>query len=173
MDAATELGTLIGEQGRSLVYGGGSSGLMGRVSDAVIKAGGEVTGIIPTHLKQREIMHEHITELIEVPDMHTRKLGMMERADGFVVMPGGMGTLEEFFEILTWKQLQLHDKPIVICNLDGYWDNLLETINGIIDNRFAKATDKDHFTVVDEVEKVIPALQAARDPEREAATSLM
>ena len=123
-DAAHQLGTLLGENGHQLVYGGGRVGLMGIVADATLAAGGSVVGIIPEHIQVLEVEHTGLTELLVVDSMHTRKRMMVDRSDAFVVLPGGLGTLDETFEILTWKQLRLHDKPIVVANIDGYWDAL-------------------------------------------------
>ena len=123
-DAAHQLGTLLGQNGHQLVYGGGRVGLMGIVADATLAAGGPVVGIIPEHIQVLEVEHTGLTELLVVDSMHTRKRMMVDRSDAFVVLPGGLGTLDETFEILTWKQLRLHDKPIVVANIDGYWDPL-------------------------------------------------
>ncbi len=119
--AAADLGTRLAEAGIELVYGGGRIGLMGRLADAARLGGGRVTGIIPAHLHDREIGHHGISELIVVGSMHERKHLMFERADAFAVLPGGIGTIEEAFEIITWKQLRLHDKPIVLVDIAGYW----------------------------------------------------
>jgi uncharacterized protein (TIGR00730 family) len=162
--AAAKLGRVIGEGGRHLIYGGGRSGLMGIVADSVLSSGGKAVGIIPEHLQAREVRHTDLTELHIVPDMHTRKKMMMDRADAFVVLAGGLGTLEEFFEILTWKQLGIHDKPIIIVNIDGYWDKLLGAIDHIIDLGFAKKTDRQLFTVVGAPEDIFVALCAEPQP---------
>ena len=123
-DAAHQLGTLLGQNGHQLVYGGGRVGLMGIIADATLAAGGPVVGIIPEHIQVLEVEHTGLSELLVVDSMHTRKRMMVDRSDAFVVLPGGLGTLDETFEILTWKQLRLHDKPIVVANIDGYWDPL-------------------------------------------------
>jgi len=127
--SAMELGTLLAKQGVKLVYGGASVGIMGTVADAVLEAGGEVTGILPTFLGDREIAHKHLTELIIVEGMHERKKKMMDLADGFIVLPGGAGTLEEFFEVFTWSQIGLHQKPISIYNVNQYYDTLVQMLN--------------------------------------------
>ncbi|UEM20165.1 TIGR00730 family Rossman fold protein [Skermanella mucosa] len=162
-DAAHLLGTLIGQSGRQLVYGGGRVGLMGIVADAAIAAGGPVVGIIPEHIQVLEVEHTGLTELLVVDSMHTRKRLMVDRSDAFVVLPGGLGTLDETFEILTWKQLHLHDKPVVIANIDGYWDPFEALLDHMIAQGFAQPGHRKLFTVVNRVEDVMPAL--SRQPE--------
>jgi len=119
--AAMRLGKTLARAGVRLVFGGGQVGLMGITAQAALSEGGKVTGIIPKFLDEIEVGLKGCTELIITPDMHTRKQKMAEMADGFVVLPGGLGTLDETFEILTWKQLGLHDKPIVLVDIEGYW----------------------------------------------------
>src|SRR6185369_2172118 len=116
-EAAVKLGQALAREGVELVFGGGRVGLMGVIADAVLSGGGRATGVIPEHLLRAEVGHGRVTELIIVPNMHERKETMFRRADAFIVLPGGPGTLDETFEILTWRQLQLHDKPIVIVDL--------------------------------------------------------
>jgi uncharacterized protein (TIGR00730 family) len=124
-DAARAFGTLIGRAGHGLVYGGGNVGLMGAVADAVLAAGGPVIGVIPEALVQREVGHQGLSEQHVVPDMHVRKRMMAERADAFVALPGGIGTLEELYEVWTWRQLGYHDKPVGLLNVRGFYDALL------------------------------------------------
>jgi len=124
-DAAHELGRLIGERGWRLVYGGGKVGLMGIVADAVLAAGGSAVGVIPDSLMRREVGHPGLTELHVVPTMHLRKQMMAERADLFIALPGGIGTLEELYEVWTWRQLGYHDQPVGLLNTAGYYDLLL------------------------------------------------
>jgi uncharacterized protein (TIGR00730 family) len=124
-DAARELGHLIGERRWRLVYGGGKVGLMGIVADAVLAAGGSAVGVIPDSLMRREVGHPGLTELHVVPTMHLRKQMMAERADLFVALPGGIGTLEELYEVWTWRQLGYHDQPVGLLNTGGYYDGLL------------------------------------------------
>ncbi|MEM1401179.1 MAG: TIGR00730 family Rossman fold protein, partial [Pseudomonadota bacterium] len=162
--AAEDMGTALGRKGIRLIYGGGRVGLMGITADATLAAGGEVVGIIPEHIQSLEIQHTGLTELHVVEDMHTRKNMMAERSDGFVVLPGGLGTLDETFEILTWKQLRLHDKPVIIADIDGYWQSMMTMIDHIIDSGFAKPAHRDLYTVVDTIDQVIPALYAAPQP---------
>jgi len=124
-DAAAETGRLLASRGIGLVYGGGNIGLMGVVADATLAGGGQVIGVIPEHLVQKEVAHRGLTELRTVPSMHERKALMADLADAFVALPGGYGTLDEFCEILTWSQLGLHEKPSGVLNVDGYYDGLL------------------------------------------------
>jgi uncharacterized protein (TIGR00730 family) len=125
-DAARTLGELIGNSGATLVYGGGRVGLMGTVADAVMASGGQVIGVIPQALMDREVGHAGLTELHVVQTMHERKQLMAERADAFISLPGGIGTLEELYEVWSWQQLGYHDKPVALLNVLGYYDALLE-----------------------------------------------
>lgn len=158
---ARKFGERLAAEGIALVYGGGRVGLMGAVADGAISGGGNVVGIIPEHLMKAEVGHGQVTELHVVPSMHVRKEMMFGRSDAFVVLPGGPGTLDEMFEILTWRQLGLHDKPLVIVNLDGYWNGLIAMIDGIIEARYARPSFRDFFMVVDSIDAVLPALHAA------------
>ena len=124
LEAASELGRRSAERGVGIVFGGGKVGLMGKLADGALAAGGQVTGIIPQHLQDWEVGHDGIQKMEVVGSMHTRKARMCVLSDAFCVLPGGLGTLDETFEIVTWRQLRLHDKPIVIVNLDGFWDPL-------------------------------------------------
>jgi uncharacterized protein (TIGR00730 family) len=151
----------IAKKNLRLVYGGGHVGLMGVVADEVMANGGEVFGVTTTHLDQYEVGHKNLTELKVVDDMHARKNMMFEESDGFIIMPGGFGTLEEFFEVMTWKQIGLHDKPIVIVNIDGFWDPLKELMDRIIKEKFASSSDKAIFFFVDKVEDAITTLMNA------------
>ena len=134
--AATEVGQWIAKHGGQLVYGGGSGGLMGTVADATLDAGGRVVGIIPKALVEKEWAHHGCTELHIVDNMHERKRMMAERADAFLAMPGGIGTLEELFEVWTWRQLGYHDKPIGLLNTAGYYDELLAFLGQAIQRQF-------------------------------------
>jgi len=158
---AERLGRMMAERGIGLIYGGGAIGIMGVMADAVLDAGGRVIGIIPEHLERTEVGHRGVTELMVVSSMHERKQMMVERSDGFVVLPGGLGTLDETFEIITWKQLGLHDKPIVIADLDGYWQPLATLIEAVIDNGFAEPSVRDLATVVGSIDEVLPAMERA------------
>jgi len=135
--AAAELGAGLAARGIELVYGGGRNGLMGSVADATLAGGGRVTGIIPVHLEHREVAHRGLGELIVVADMHQRKRVMAERADAFAVLPGGVGTLDETIEILSWRQLGLHQKPIFVVDVAGYWSPLAALFEHVVAARFA------------------------------------
>ncbi|MET1027732.1 MAG: TIGR00730 family Rossman fold protein [Dongiaceae bacterium] len=161
--AAADLGDQMGRRGIQLVYGGGRVGLMGTVADAVLKAGGKAIGIIPEHLESAEVGHQGLTELKIVDSMHTRKRMMFDLSDAFVILPGGPGTLDETFEIITWRQLHLHDKPVVIVNVDGYWDKFVELFDHLIENGFAKPAIRQHFSVVNSVGRLFDLL--AQQPE--------
>jgi uncharacterized protein (TIGR00730 family) len=156
-DAAVELGREAGERGIEIIYGGGRVGLMGLVADAAIAAGGRVTGIIPSHILEMEVAHQTLSELIVVENMHQRKMLMFERSDAFVVLPGGLGTLDEAFEILTWKQLGLHSRPVLLANIGGYWDGLL----GLIRNGVAEGFIRPHHARLLQEVADIPAIFAA------------
>ncbi|NKD54540.1 MULTISPECIES: TIGR00730 family Rossman fold protein [unclassified Haematospirillum] len=156
-DAASRLGTLLGENGIRLVYGGGAVGLMGTVAKACLEAGGKVTGIIPQHLASAEVAMEGLTELIVVPDMHTRKRMMFERSDAFAVLPGGFGTMDETFEILTWKQLKLHDRPVVIADIGGHWTPFLRFNESMAAEGFVRPEGLELYSVVSDVDDVLPA----------------
>lgn len=160
-DAAVELGKTIAANGWSVVYGGGRVGLMGLVADSALSAGARVVGIIPQHIQAREIEHTDLTELHIVDSMHIRKQMMVDRGDAFVILAGGLGTLDEFFEILTWKQLGLHDKPVVMVNINGYWTKMVEAINYIANQKFMRDEDLAMFQVVDTVAEVADALNCA------------
>lgn len=162
--AARDFGRMLGRDKIDLVYGGGRVGLMGAVADGAIEAGGHVVGIIPEHLMRAEVGHGQVSELHVVASMHVRKAMMFERSDAFVALPGGPGTLDEVFEILTWRQLRLHDKPTVLCNLDGYWNGLVGLIDGIIGANYAKPSFREFFSVVDSIEAILPALRASPAP---------
>ena len=129
-------------QGLTLVYGGGRVGLMGTIADAVLALGGQVVGVIPDFLDARELAHKGCTELHVVKSMHERKLMMADRADGFIAMPGGYGTLEELFEVLTWGQLGLHRKPVALLNVDGYYDHLLLALDRMRDDQLLRAENR-------------------------------
>ena len=130
-ESADQLGKMLSSRNLGLVYGGGKSGLMGKTADTVIASGGEVTGIIPKFLDTVEIAHEGINDLRVVGTMHERKNLMYEVSDGFIIMPGGLGTLDETMEIITWRQLGLHRKPIIIVNRHGYWDDMLSLLKNL------------------------------------------
>ena len=153
--SAEELGKLIATNGFNMVYGGGRLGLMGRVSNAVVENGGLVMGVTTEQLDEREGVQSGLHEIYVVDTMHTRKLQMSQKADAFIIMPGGFGTLDEFFEILTWKQLNLHHKPIIIANLNNFWDPLVSLFHNIIDADFARKEHAQFLHVENSLENVI------------------
>jgi uncharacterized protein (TIGR00730 family) len=161
---AHDVSTTLAKQGLKIVYGGGHVGLMGIVADAALKAGAKVVGIIPEHIRAHEVQHTGLTELHIVPDMHTRKRMMVESADAFVILPGGLGTLDEAFEILTWKKLNLHNKPIIIFNQDGYWDLFLALIDWTIKEGFALPSDRALFKVVATIPDMLDILEQNGGP---------
>ncbi len=155
--AARDLGTGLARAGVRLVYGGGRVGLMGAMADAVHEAGGRVTGIIPEMLRLKEAQRGAVDELLVVDSMHSRKQLMVDHADAFVILPGGLGTLDETFEITTWRQLGLHNRPIILANIDGYWDPLLALAEHMIAERFVGT---NFYHLVD-VQPTIDAVLAA------------
>jgi uncharacterized protein (TIGR00730 family) len=146
--AARELGTGLARAGIRLVYGGGNNGMMGVLADAVLDAGGTVLGVIPNFLTKLEVAHPRLTEMTVVDSMHDRKRRMAEAADAFVALPGGIGTMDETIEIISWRQLRLHDKPIWICDVSGSASPLVTAIEGMIAQGFAPAEARGFFTVV-------------------------
>jgi uncharacterized protein (TIGR00730 family) len=146
-EAAHALGTALGAGGHRLVYGGGRAGLMGVVADATLAAGGEVIGVIPTSLVDRELGHRGLTELHVVDTMHQRKQMMAERADAFVALPGGIGTFEEIFEVWTWRHLGYHDQPLGLVNVGGYYDALLAFLQRALDDGFVSPAQTAMLTV--------------------------
>ena len=174
--AATSLGRLMAERGIGLVYGGGGLGLMGEVARAVLDGGGRVTGIIPAFLTEKERMLREVTDLMVVADMHERKRLMFERSDAFVALPGGIGTLEELVEQLTWAQLGRHSKPIVLFNAEGFWAPFMALLDHLRREAFIRATMDVRFTAADSAEAVLKAVlagaaaaQAGAQPGAEAA----
>jgi hypothetical protein len=159
-DAARALGRLIGERGWRLVYGGGKVGLMGIVADAVLAAGGEVIGVIPETLMRREVGHRGLTELHVVQTMHQRKQMMAERADAFIALPGGIGTLEELFEAWTWRQLGYHEEPIGLLNVGGYYDPLLQFMQCTVDEGFLSPVQMSMIDVDDDASRLLDTLAA-------------
>jgi uncharacterized protein (TIGR00730 family) len=163
-DAARQLGRILAQSRIALVYGGGSLGLMGETARSVLDHGGHVTGIIPGFLSEREHMLIEAQELIVVDDMHQRKQLMFVKSDAFVALPGGLGTLEEFVEQLTWSQLGRHAKPIVLANIEGFWNPLLTLFDKMSGEGFIRPGLELNVTVVDRVEKIVPAIEKALGP---------
>ena len=170
--AANILGKTLAARGIGLVYGGGSLGLMGEVARGVLSAGGRVTGIIPQFLSGREHMLRDVQELIVVDDMHQRKRLMFERSDAFVALPGGIGTLEELVEQLTWAQLGRHQKPIVLANIDGFWQPFLGLLGHMRDESFIRAGLEVRFVTVNTAEEIVPAAEAAANGDPADSASL-
>lgn len=160
-EAAETLGRALGESGIGLVYGGGNVGLMGIVARAALDAGGHVTGIIPDFLKARERMLDEVQETIVVPDMHTRKRLMFDRADAFVALPGGIGTLEELVEQMTWAQLGRHRKPILLVSVDGFWSPLIALIEHMREAGFIRPGLDAEYLVAEDAAEVVERLRAA------------
>jgi uncharacterized protein (TIGR00730 family) len=160
VESAAELGRAMAENGISLVYGGGNVGLMGTVARSVLEHGGHVTGIIPDFLKTREKMLDDVQETIVVSDMHTRKRLMFERSDAFVALPGGIGTLEELVEQMTWAQLGRHTKPILLLSANAFWKPLLTLLAHMREQGFIRPGLELNYLVAERVEEVIPMLRA-------------
>ncbi|WP_028446467.1 LOG family protein [Chitinimonas koreensis] len=164
-DAAAELGRTLAAQSLQLVWGGGRVGLMGVVADAALAGGGSTLGVIPAFMVEKELAHPGSTEMIQVDSMHTRKALMAERADGFVALPGGFGTLDELFEILTWAQLHLHGKPIGLLNVAGYFDPLLAWVRHAEAEGFVRSGHLSLFVVADTAEELLDKMRAHRAPD--------
>jgi uncharacterized protein (TIGR00730 family) len=161
IESARALGKTLAESGIRLVYGGGSVGIMGAVANGVLDHGGSVTGIIPDFLSNRENALRRVQEMIVTPDMHTRKRLMFEQSDAFVALPGGIGTLEELVEQLTWQQLGRHSKPVLLANIDGFWEPLLALIAHMRATQFIRPTLSIDILQAERVEDILPRLQAA------------
>lgn len=166
MEAAQALGKELADAGITLVYGGGAIGLMGAVAKSVLDHGGAVTGIIPGFLRTKEIALDRVQDLIVTEDMHERKRLMFERSDAFVALPGGIGTLEELVEQMTWQQLGRHQKPILIANIDRFWDPLLGLLTHMTETDFIRASLSVKVLTADRVEDILPKLRAAAAPDQ-------
>lgn len=152
--AAVEVGSFLADQNLTLIYGGGRFGLMGLTAEAALQGGGHVVGVIPGHLDEHEGAFQEATELHIVDTMHTRKMEMSDRADAFVILPGGFGTMDEFFEILTWRQIGLHQKPIFVLNTQGYWDPLKDLFDHIIGEKFADDKHRNYVSFCSSVNEL-------------------
>ncbi|KND21296.1 LOG family protein [Pannonibacter sp. Q-1] len=161
LDAARSLGRLIGEAGLSLIYGGGSVGLMGAVAKSALDHGAQVTGIIPEFLEQREVMLHEVSDLIVTRDMHERKKLMFQKSDAFVALPGGIGTLEEVVEMMTWAQLGQHRKPVLLANINSFWSPLLELLDHMRNEAFIRPEQDVPYLVASDTASIIPMLQEA------------
>jgi uncharacterized protein (TIGR00730 family) len=177
VEAARTFGKILAQNRVRLVYGGGSLGLMGALATAVLDHGGEVTGVIPEFLMTRERKLTRAQEIIVTRDMHERKRVMFERADAFVALPGGIGTLEETIEQMTWAQLGHHNKPILLANIRRFWDPLLELFQHMNQYRFIHSLDLFNYLVTERVEDILPQLEAAiaplREKEKEGVTAII
>ncbi len=162
--AAISLGKVLAEQKIRLVYGGGRVGLMGAVADSALQAGGEVVGVIPEHLVAREVAHQGLSDLRIVRSMHERKALMAELSDGFVALPGGLGTLEEFFEVWTWGQLGLHRKPYALLNVNGFYDPLVQFIDQLVEQKFVRPEHRRMLIVESDVAMLPVRLSGHRTP---------
>jgi uncharacterized protein (TIGR00730 family) len=172
VEAAIAFGKALAEDGIRLVYGGGSIGLMGAVAKSVLDHGGAVTGIIPEFLRGRENALTRVQEMIITPDMHERKRLMFEHSDAFVALPGGIGTLEELVEQLTWQQLGRHTKPILLADIDGFWEPLLALLAHMRETEFIRANLQVNVLKAERVEDILPRLRAAAARAPEGAEKL-
>jgi uncharacterized protein (TIGR00730 family) len=164
-ELARAVGSGLAERGIRLVYGGGNVGLMGILADAALATGGEVTGVIPHHLAERELAHPTATKMLHVASMHERKQTMADLADGFLVLPGGIGTLEELFETLTWLQLGLHGKPVALLNCAGFWDPLLAFLDHMVAAKFLRPEHQAMLLVGDSLEPLLAEMLAFQPPD--------
>lgn len=172
IESAKAFGKILAENNIRLVYGGGSLGLMGAVATSVLDHGGSVTGIIPDFLKMRENALTRVQEMIVTPDMHERKRLMFEHSDAFVALPGGIGTLEELVEQLTWQQLGRHARPVLLANIDGFWEPLFALLTHMRDTQFIRAGLSVDILKADRVEDILPRLRAAAAQIPETETDL-
>ena len=154
-DVARLVGAIFARRNIRLVYGAGNIGLMGEMADAVLENGGQVLGVIPEFLKEKEVCHTGLTELVVTKTMHQRKEIMAGNSDGFIVLPGGFGTLDEFFEILTWRQLRLHNKPIGVLNVNGYYDHLLAHVKQMWREGFLREANLSLMTVSEDIPELL------------------
>jgi hypothetical protein len=161
---AAKLGRYLAENNIHVIYGGGKVGMMGILADAALEAGGEVTGVIPRFLHVKEVAHTKLTELITVETMHARKALIEEMCEGAIALPGGFGTLDELFEMLTWGQLGLHDKPVGILNTNGYFDPILSALDRMVEEGFLKDLNRDMVLVNNEIEKLVDAMRNYQPP---------
>lgn len=159
--AAERLGEILAASNLQLIYGGGHRGLMGKIADTVLAGGGKVTGIIPGFMCEVEWNHTGLTELILVKDMHERKEKLASMADAVVALPGGCGTMEELLEVITWKRLGIFTKPIIICNISGYFDPLIEMLNRSVDENFMGEEHRKMWKVVEQPEEVLNAISSS------------
>lgn len=160
LDVGKQLGEYLADNNQKLVYGGGDCGIMGAVANGTMNKGGWVTGVFPRHLRNIENEHQELSEIIMVDSMHERKQIMYEKSDAFVILPGGFGTMDEMFEIITWRQIQLHEKPVFIFNHLGYWDHLVSLMDGIITAGFAREVNREYYTVAKTFDELTALISA-------------
>lgn len=165
LSSAKRIGKLVAERGIRVVYGAGSTGMMGAVANAALEAGGEVFGVIPEIFDSPHLAHSGLTRYEVVPDMHTRKAMMAENSDGFIALPGGFGTFEEFLEVLTWSQIGIHEKPIGLLNTDGYYNTLLKFFEEVKEKGFTYKEHNELFQSDSEPEKLLDLMEAYSPPE--------
>lgn len=158
LDEGEKLGKMLAKKKLHMVFGAGDCGVMGATANGALKNGGTVTGVFPRVLDGLEEEHKELTETIIVDDMHTRKMRMFDKSDAFVILPGGFGTMDETFEVITWKQLNTHDKPIILYNFEGYWDNWVKMTEQFINNNFASKRTRQMYDVVDSLDEVFEKL---------------
>jgi hypothetical protein len=163
-EAAIGLGTLFSEKGITLIYGAAKIGVMGTIAQTMLDAKGEVIGIIPQFLKKKEVVHLGLSQLITTENMHERKLQMQEQSDGFIALPGGFGTLEELFEIITWLQLGLHSKPIGLLNVNGFYDHLLKLLETMVRKGFLKMENYELLLVDSSIESLLQKMEDFKSP---------
>ena len=164
-EAAVKLGEMFAERNITLVYGAGKIGVMGTIAQSVLDNQGKVIGIIPNFLKTKEVVHLGLTELVTTDNMHERKLKMQEASDGFITLPGGMGTLEELFEIITWLQLGLHNKPIGILNINGFYNDLINLLKNMVSKGFLSEDNYNLLLVDTDIEQLLKKMQNFKRPE--------
>lgn len=158
------LGKTLAKQSIQLIYGGSQTGLMGTIADGALSENGKVTGVLPHFLQSKEIAHKNLTELILVETMHERKTKMNDLCDGVIVLPGGYGTLEEFFEMITWAQLGLHKKPIGILNIDGFYNDLISLVQNMVDKGFLKSVNRDMLLISDNIDDLLEKMRNYQAP---------
>ncbi|MDG1707846.1 MAG: TIGR00730 family Rossman fold protein [Emcibacteraceae bacterium] len=171
-ELAVKVGEILGQNNIKLIYGGGNVGLMGIIASSVMDNGGQVHGIIPGHLDKSEVSHDGISELTVVDNMHQRKRLMFDQSDAFLVLPGSIGTLDETIEVITWAQLKLHDKPIIILNHNNYWQPFLHLLNNIIENEFTTSETLKLFHVIESADQVLSLLESMPDPKIDPKNTL-
>lgn len=164
VQAAIETGKMLAQQNIRLIYGGGGVGMMGIVADACLAAGGQVTGVIPTFLQTAELSHPHVTDMRVVESMHARKLLMVQESQGFIALPGGFGTLDELFEVLTWAQLGLHQHPVGLLNVNGFYDSLLVFLDRQVETGFLSLQDRSRVLAATDIGELIEQLSNWHPP---------